>query len=227
VGRAVAQHLAYEQLLAQLGATVERLPPEPDMPDAVFVEDTAIVLDEVAVMMRPGASTRRLEIASVAHVLGRYRPIEYVTAPGTVDGGDVLQVERTLFVGLSGRTNAAGIVQLRAIVERYGYRVTAVPVTGCLHLKSACSYVGSGSVLINRSWVSTEPFSEFELIEVSPTEPRAANTFFVGETLVMASNFPATLEQLEQRGRQVRTVDLSELQKAEAGGSCMSILFKT
>jgi len=197
------------------------------MPDAVFVEDTAVVLDEVAVMMRPGASARRLEIDSVARVLADHRPIEHVRAPGTLDGGDVLRIERTLYVGRSERTDEGGITQLREIVEQYGYRVAAVPVTGCLHLKSACSYVGSGAVLINQSWVPAEQFSDFELIDVARAEPRAANSFSVGETLVMASNFPETRARLEQSGRRVRTTDLSELQKAEAGGSCMSIVFET
>jgi dimethylargininase len=222
---ALAQHGAYERLLADLGAEVLRLSPEPDMSDAVFVEDTAIVLDEVAVTMRPGTPARRREIESVARALAPHRPIERLRAPGTMDGGDVLRIERTLYVGRSERTNGEGITQLRGIVEKYGYRVTAVPVTGCLHLKSACSYVGSGAVLINRSWVPSELFSDFEPIEVARAEPRAANTFFVGETLVMASNFSETRARLEQSGRHVRTAELSEFQKAEAGGSCMSIVF--
>ena len=222
---ALAQHFAYVQLLTQLGAEVVQLPPEPDMPDAVFVEDTAIVLDEIAVTMRPGASARRREIGSVARVLADYRPIEHVRAPGTLDGGDVMRIERTLYVGRSKRSDEEGITQLREIVAKHGYRVAAVPVTGCLHLKSACSYVGSGAVLINRSWVPAESFSDLELIEVARAEPRAANSFFVGDTLVMASNFPETRARLERSGRRVRTTDLSELQKAEAGGSCMSIVF--
>ncbi len=203
------------------------LPPELDMPDAVFVEDTAIVLDEVAVMMRPGARARQSEVVSVAQALARHRPIEYVTAPATIDGGDVLRIDRTLFVGLSERTSREGTAQLREIVGKYGYGVTPVPVTGCLHLKSACSYLGDGAVLINRSWVPAEVFADFDLIEVSETEPRAANAFLVGEVLVMASNFPGTRARLVEGGRHVRTTDLSELQKAEAGGSCMSIVFAT
>jgi dimethylargininase len=226
VARAIAQHGAYEELLTELGAKVVKLPPEPDMPDAVFVEDVAIVLDEVAVMMCPGAISRRLEIESVARTVEQYRPVERVTSPGTIDGGDVLRVERVLYVGLSERTNAEAIAQLSRIVGDYGYGVTAVPVTSCLHLKSACSYVGDGTVLLNPEWLAADAFAEFDLIEVPETELRGANTFFVGQTIVMASSFPETLERLQQRGRQVRTVDLSELQKAEAGGSCMSIVFE-
>jgi dimethylargininase len=225
VAIAVGQHRAYERLLEELGTDVLSLPPEPELPDAVFVEDTALVLDEVAVMLRPGAPSRLPEVESVARVLERYRPLEYIQAPATIDGGDILQVDRRLYVGLSGRTNQEAALQLHAIVAPFRYEVIAVPISSCLHLKSACSCVGDRTILLNRSWVPADVFSDLTLIDVAGIEPRGANTFFVGDTLVMASNFPQTRARLEATGRKVRTVDLSELQKAEAGGSCLSVVF--
>src|SRR5688500_126987 len=141
VVRADAQHRAYQRVLASLGCRVLTLQAEPSMPDAVFVEDVAIVLDEVAVMTRPGAESRRGEGASVAELLSRYRPLRHIEAPGTIDGGDVLRVGRTIFVGQSGRSNAVGIAQLQTVVAEFGYRVQPVPIRGCLHLKSAVTAV--------------------------------------------------------------------------------------
>ena len=224
---AETQHRAYEEVLGALGAEVVSLAPEPHLPDAVFVEDTALVLDEVAVMMNPGAPSRVPEVQSVARTLRRYRPLKYIRPPGTLDGGDVLLVDRMLYVGLSGRTNREAIDQLIGIVSPKGYDVTVVPVSRCLHLKSACTYVGDNTVLANRSWLPSQAFRGMDIIEVARDEPRAANTFFVGETLVMADNYPQTRMRLEEEGRRVAPVALTELQKAEAGGSCMSLVFRT
>src|SRR5262245_46858124 len=141
VAAATVEHAHYEQTLRSLGASVLSAPPEPTLPDAVFVEDVAVVLDEVAVMTRPGAPTRPAETASIAMVLSAYRPLLWIQAPGTLDGGDVLRVGRTLYVGLSSRTNRAGLSQLEAFVEKWGYEVTSVPVNRCLHLKSAVTQV--------------------------------------------------------------------------------------
>ncbi len=223
---AEAQHKAYERTLSELGAEIVSLEPEPGLPDAVFVEDTALVLDEVAVMMNPGAPSRAAEVESVALTLRRYRPLEYIHAPGFADGGDVLLVERVLYVGLSGRTNREAIEQLIAIVTPEGYDVAVVPVSRCLHLKSACSYVGDKTLLANREWLPARAFQGMDIIDVSRDEPRAANTFFVGDTLVMADNYPRTRRKLENTGRKIAPVALTELQKAEAGGSCMSLVFE-
>jgi dimethylargininase len=223
--QALAQHARYVEALSALGAKVVVLPAEPDLPDAVFVEDVAIVLDELAVMTHPGAESRRAEVASVAKRLEAYRPLAWMTAPGTLDGGDVLTIDHTLYVGQSSRTNQAGIEQLRAIVLRHGYVVRAVTVGGCLHLKSAASHLGRGALLANTEWVDSAAFDVHEVIEVDAAEPRGANTFRVGNSLVMSDAYPRTAKRLHARGYQVRPVPLSELHKAEAGGSCMSLVF--
>lgn len=220
------QHAGYAALLRELGAGVLALPPQPDLPDAVFVEDTAIVLDELAVMTRPGAATREPEVASVAAALSGFRALAWLTPPATLDGGDVLRVERTLYVGRSSRTNAAGVDQLAGHLAPVGYDIRAVPVAGALHLKSACTYLGRGVLLANPAWIDVSAFTGLDVLPVDPAEPRAGNTFLVGDTVVMADGFPRTRARIAERGFTVRTVPLSELQKAEAGGSCMSLVFR-
>jgi dimethylargininase len=222
---AAAQHRGYEDALRALGAEVVSLPPEPRLPDAVFVEDTALVLDEIAVMMHPGASSRVPEVETVARALEPYRSLAHILPPGMIDGGDVLRTGRTIYVGVSSRTNREAVERLSTIAVPHGYHVKAVQVSNCLHLKSACTYVGDNTVLANRNWLPPDAFADLNIIDVAEDEPRAANTFFVGETLVMADNYPKTRAKLEAAGRVVCSVALTELQKAEAGGSCMSLVF--
>jgi dimethylargininase len=226
VAKAIAQHKAYRELLAELGARVVALPAEQGLPDAVFVEDAAVVLDEIAVIANMGAASRRPEVASVAEALGRYRPLQFMKAPATLDGGDVMRIGRTLFVGLSRRTNREGLERLSDLVRPHGYQVHPVEVKGCLHLKSACSYVGDNTVLVNRSWIDVEPFRGFELLDVAEDEPAAANALLLKDVVVLPESFPKTRALLEGRGFRVRTVDVSELQKAEAGVTCCSVIFE-
>ena len=225
VARAAAQHHAYEDALRRLGVEVVRLPAEPDLPDAVFVEDTAIVVDEVAIIPVMGATSRRPETVSVAATLEAYRPLRHLEAPATLDGGDVLRVGHRLFVGLTRRTNQAAIAQLASHLAEFGYQVEAVEVTGCLHLKSACTSVGDNALLINREWVDASRFAGFELVDVPATEPGAANALLIGETVILPSAFPQTMALLERRGVKVQPVDVSEFQKAEGGVTCKSIIF--
>ena len=224
--KANAQHEAYEECLRHLGALVVSLPAEPDLPDAVFVEDAAIVVDEVAVIPIMGAASRRAETASIAAALGAYRPLKFLESPATLDGGDVMRIGRTLFVGASRRTNTEGIAQLRAALAPSHYEVNAVEVKRCLHLKSGCSYLGRNSILVNRTWVDVTPFAGFELIDVPATEPGAANALLVADVLIVASAFPETLARLEARGFKARAIDLSEFQKAEGGVTCKSLIFR-
>lgn len=226
VARAMAQHRRYEETLARLGATVISLPPEPDLPDAVFVEDVAIVLDEIAIVTRPGAASRLPEVAAVEGRLAEYRPLLRIDAPGTLDGGDVMRVDRVLYVGRSSRTNSHGIGQLAEAVAPFGYVVRTVPVTGCLHLKSACSHLGGGLVLVNRGWIDAGALAELDLLDVPAAHPASANSFLVGDTVVMAAGSPQCAALVRATGRTVETVQLSELRKAEAGGSCMSLVFE-
>jgi dimethylargininase len=223
VDRARAQHRAYCDLLVALGLRVVVLPEAPDLPDSVFVEDTAVAFNEGAVMTLPGAASRRPEVVAVAETLARYRPLDYL-AQGTLDGGDVLHVGRTLYVGQTPRTSVDGTEALRALVAPAGYSVVPVAVDGCLHLKSGCSYLGRGVVLANREWFDAGALDGVEILDVDAGEPWAANTLAVRDSVVMASGNPETARRVADRGFQVRAVDVSELQKAEAGVSCMSIL---
>ncbi|HEV2842351.1 MAG TPA: arginine deiminase family protein [Chthoniobacterales bacterium] len=225
VPKAIAQHKAYQDCLVELGIRIVSLPAEPGLPDAVFVEDPAVVVDEVAIISNMGASSRRPEAQSLANALSRYRPLRFLTEPATLDGGDVLRIERLVFVGLSRRTNRDGIAQLRAFLEPYSYRVQPIEVRGCLHLKSACSYIGNDTVLVNRSWIDPQPLSGFALLDVPEEEPAAANALLVNDVVIISASFPKTRALLEKRGFQVQALDVSELQKAEAGVTCTSLIF--
>lgn len=220
------QHLRYEKSLAALGCDVQSLPRVPDLPDSVFVEDTAVVVDELALLTRPGAPSRRPEIPSIANALGQYRRLVHVSEPGTVDGGDVLILGRNVFVGLSARTNADGVRQVESALAHTGYRVTAVRVAGCLHLKSAVSLVAPDTLLINRGWIDAAAFGKMRMIDVDLAEPAAANALLIGQTVIYPACHQRTLERLSGAGISTVTVDFSELAKAEAGVTCCSLVFE-
>lgn len=223
---AAAQHRAYRQALQSLGCRVLELPAQDALPDAVFVEDMAVVLDEVAVMTRPGAESRRAEGASVAEALARHRPLRTIDAPGTLDGGDVLRVGRRLYVGQSARSNAAGAAQLHERISKFGYEVQPVPIRGCLHLKSAVTQVAEDTLLVQPAWVDPAAFAGFRLIEVDPEEAHAANALWVGGGVVYPACFPRTQRRLEAAGISVTSVDVSELQKAEGAVTCCSLVLR-
>jgi len=222
-----AQHEQYEQALRELGCTVQRLSSGDDQPDSVFIEDTAIVLGEVAVIAQPGAASRRSELAVVENELQRHRMVQWIDLPGTLDGGDVLRVGRRLFVGAGGRSNAEGIAQLRAIVAPFGYTVHPVPITGCLHLKSAASLVAGDLLLVNPAWLDLAPFGDLRTVHIDPSEPFAANALRIGERVIHAEEFRLTRELMERAGIAVRPVPASELAKAEGGVTCCSLVFDT
>lgn len=226
VERARYQHAQYEHALDALGCKIRRLSEEPDLPDSVFVEDIAIMLDDLAVMTRPGAVRRRDELSTVAEVLKEYRPIVHISGPGTLDGGDVLQIGRTLYVGDSTRTNHLGIKQLMEIVAPFGYDVIVVKVAGCLHLKSAVACVREDTLLINKSWVDVIPLNPMELIDIDPGEPHAANALLVGDALLYPAGYPRTRLRLKRKGIEAIIIDTSELQKAEGGLTCCSLIFE-
>ena len=220
-----AQHRAYESCLRETGCRVERLGAEPEMPDSIFIEDTAIVFDELAIVARPGALSRRLETTAVADALRPYRPLHHIEPPGTVDGGDVLVAGRRVFVGRSSRTNEAGIAQLRQLLAPYGYEILPIAVRGCLHLKSAITAVRDDVVLANPAWLPRDSFAGFDRIDVHPDEPAAANALRVGEQIIYPTLFPRTLERLERRGLRILSVDASEAAKAEGAVTCCSLVF--
>lgn len=219
------QHRAYEVTLAELGANVISLPPEPDLPDSMFVEDPAIVLDELAVVFPLGTESRRREADSIANAIAPFRDISQVALPGTVEGGDVLRLGQRLFVGVTRRTNREGIRQLSEIVRRFDYEVIPVEVTGCLHLKSAVTFLGSNTLLANRGWFDASPFSGFDWIDVDPSEPYAGNALKLNSKVIFPASFPRTQAIIESRGFRVVLLDISELQRAESGLTCSSLIF--
>jgi dimethylargininase len=226
VALARSQHRQYQQALKDLGCHVLSLPAEDELPDAVFVEDVALVLDEVVVMTRPGAATRRPEGASVASALIAHRPLLSIEAPGTLEGGDIMRIGRTIYVGQSARTNADGIEQLTRLLADFGYSVQPVAMNGCLHLKSAVTLVADNTLLVHPGWVDKNDFPGFRIIEIDPDEPHAANTLRVGESVIYPSCFPRTQERLTRAGIAITNVDVSELQKAEGAVTCCSLLFE-
>lgn len=222
------QHAAYERTLLQCGFELHRLPALPESPDGVFVEDMAVLLGEHALLARPATVARAAESASAAQVLGEDFELESLQG-GTLDGGDVLQVGKTLYVGQSARTDAAGAKSLAAWAARLGYAVQLVPVRGCLHLKTAITYAGvdnGGQALLiaNPEWIDVQMFGDCQILPVAREEPFAANTLRIGSQLLIAAGNARLSDTLQQRGFAILEMALSELQKAEAGLTCLSLI---
>jgi len=226
LAKARAEHAAYEDMLRQLGCRVQRLLAGPDMPDSAFIEDTALVLDELAVITRPGAESRRGETAAVAQALRGLRPVAAILAPGTLDGGDILRIGQRLYVGRGHRSNDAGIAQLRAIVSSQGYAVHPVDFGKCLHLKTAASLVAEDLMLVNPEWVDAAVFGDMRVIDVDPAEPFAANALRIGESVVYPVEHARTAARLEAAGIDVRRVPTGELAKAESAVTCWSLVLR-
>jgi dimethylargininase len=222
--RAQRQHQRYTAELRSLGCELEWLPPLPAQADGVFVEDTAVLVPELAVITRPGAASRRGEVESVAAALIRRLPVTRLGEPATLDGGDVLRIGHSLYVGISGRSNAAGVAQLDAALAPLGYSVRAVRLNGCLHLKSACTFIAPDVLLVNPDWVDPGVFAATVPLVVDAGEPYAANTLTVGGVTLVSSAYPRTQQRLEDRGIPTRALDVGELHKAEAALTCMSLM---
>lgn len=222
---AQTQHRQYEAALETLGCQLVRLPAEPTLPDSVFVEDTAIVLDEIAILTRPGADSRKAETASIAQALAPYRTVQPVVAPAVVDGGDILRIGKRLYVGLSSRSNEEAVAQMAHLLRPFGYSVQGVQVHGCLHLKSAVTQVAPAMLLVNPAWVDAGLFGDMQVIEVDATEPHAANALLIDGTIVYPTCYPATRQRLALYGVPVQEVDVSELIKAEGAVTCCSLVF--
>lgn len=219
-----AQHHEYVQALKALGCDVIELPAEPELPDSVFVEDTAFILPEVAVITRPGADSRKPETESIIQALTPHMKLVQVREPATVDGGDVLVLGKKIFIGLSTRSNQQSIDQLNESLEQYGYQVIGVQMHDCLHLKTAATRVDDNTLLINPKWVDTYHFENFKWIEVDPSEPFAANCLPVTDSIIYPTTFPKTCAKLEVAGHKVTTVNVSELAKAEGAVTCCSLI---
>lgn len=224
VSLAQKQHHEYEQALEKMGYTLRRLPETPGMPDGVFVEDTAVVLPEIAIITRPGAKSRRPETESMASVLREYRKLQFIDTPGTMDGGDVLVMGKRIYIGKSGRTNTDAIRQFSDLTAPYGYKVTAVPVKGCLHLKTAIAPLETDLLLINPYWTDPAIFKEYKTLSIHPSEPFGANVMRRENKTLCQLSCPRTADLLHRQGYELLTVDQSELAKAEAGLTCCSVI---
>jgi dimethylargininase len=218
------QHRSYVDALKKLGCNVFELPAEADLPDSVFVEDTAFILPEAAVITRPGADSRKPETESIIQALSPHTSLLFIREPATLDGGDVMVVGKRIFVGVSTRSNDESIRQLQELLSGYDYTVTGVPLHDCLHLKSAVTRVDDMTLLINKNWVNTEPFTDYDLIEVDPSEPHAANCLPIGDAIIFPTAFPQTRARLEERGYQILPVEVDELAKAEGAVTCCSLI---
>jgi len=226
IQRARAQHAEYEAALKQLGLAVLSLPEEPSLADSVFVEDTALVLDECAIILRPGADSRRSETESIARVLSPYRKLFNIQAPARVDGGDILRVGGQVYIGLSTRSDTNAMEQIQDFLQPYGYEVQAVKVTGCLHLKSAVTQVAEDTLVINPAWVDKKNFAGMKFIEIEPSELYAANALWLGDTVLYPKAFPRTRKKLMDAGIKIVDVDADELAKAEGALTCCSLLLR-
>jgi len=226
VERARSQHAAYETALREAGCEVIQLPGDADFPDCVFIEDTAVVVNEVAVITRPGAESRRGETAAVAHTLSRWRDLATIEGSAVLDGGDVLVAGKTVYVGMSSRSNAEGAAQLETILAPYGYRVTPVDLHDCLHLKSAASLVNEATLLINPACCDASAFDGHKVLEIDPAEPEAANVLLINGTIIVPESGVATCRRLANAGATILTVPADELAKAESGVTCCSLIFR-
>jgi dimethylargininase len=222
--RALAQHAGYCDALRAWGVEVRTLDGNGHLPDCTFVEDAAVVLDDVAVLCRPAAAARRQETPAIEAELRALRPIETIAAPATLEGGDVLRVGRTLLVGLSSRTSPAGAAALDGIARRFGYLVRTVPVNGCLHLKTACTALPDGRLLVNPDWFDLEDVGDFDLVTVPTDEPFGANVMCHGDRVIAAAEHRQTADLIRGLGFELRTVELDEFAKAEGGVTCLSLL---
>ena len=224
MGIAETEHHGYVHALKELGCAVLELPAEPDLPDSVFVEDTAVVFPEAALITNPGADSRKPEVVSIIQALTPYRELLRVQPPATVDGGDVLVLGKQIYVGMSTRSNRGAVDQMNELLGRFGYQAHAVELHDCLHLKSAVTKVDSTTLLINRNWVDVEHFEGHDLIEVDASEPFAANCLPINGRIIFPTAFPLTAEKLERRGFKLRQVVVDELAKAEGAVTCCSLI---
>ena len=224
--RALVQHGAYVDALRAAGVNARILPPEPDLPDSVFVEDTAVIVDELAVLARPGIESRRPEADAIAEALEAVRPVVRISEPGTLEGGDILRIGRTIFAGQTPRTNAEGTRQLAAALEPHGYEVVPIAPTGCLHLKSAVTFIGDETVLLNPEWIDGDLFSRWQCVPVAPEEPFGGNALLAGGVVHVAASAARTRRKLEALGFHTAALDTSEFEKAEAALTCLSLLFE-
>jgi dimethylargininase len=224
--KACSQLEQYCELLGSWGVNLMPVAASDSHPDCCFVQDTAVVLDEVCVIAGMGAETRLGEVAEVEKLVAPLRKIRHILLPATLDGGDVVQFGKRLFVGLSTRTNARGIAALAEIVECFGYTVIPVVVNGGLHLTTGCGIVNDETVLLNPRWLDSFAFSGLRQLYVPEDEPWAANTIRVEDDVCLEEGAPQTVDLVQPYAGNISILDISEFRKAEGSLSCLSLIFK-
>jgi len=222
---ALRQHADYCDALRRCGLDVITLEADPLHPDGTFVEDTAVVTERCAVITNMASPSRQGEQAAVADVLARFRPIERIAAPGTLDGGDVMRVGEHIYVGVSGRTNDDGARQLADILARHGYTASTVPVTGCLHLKTGVTCVGDNRLIATGEFADRPELAAFDIIHAPPGESAAANCVLINGRLLTPAGCEAARRLLAPLGCEIIEVDISEFQKMDGGLTCLSLRF--
>lgn len=225
---ALFQHAAYIEALKQCGVDVTVLPPDEAFPDSCFVEDVAVVTRKCAIVTNPGAPSRNGETAAIVPVLEKFYPAEHIhriTAPGTLEGGDVMMVGDTFYVGASARTNAEGIRQFAEILQGYRFRCVTVPLEKVLHLKTGVNYLENGNLLVSGEFCDKECFAGYKKTEIPESEAYAANCIWVNGTVIVPKGYPAVLAAVQGLGYPTLTVDTSEFRKIDGGLSCLSLRF--
>ncbi len=227
INLAIVQHQSYVTALQNAGLDCFVLPASPDFPDSVFVEDTAVVTNDFAVISRPGADSRRGEIDEMTVELANYfQKIDRIQSPGTLDGGDICMAGKHFFIGISHRTNPAGAQQLADKVNRSGFTSEFIDIrqmAGILHLKSSVNYLGEETLLLDPRMQNHPAFQRFRRLIVPADEVYAANCLRVNEVVLVPEGFPGTLEILDKAGFHTVIVDVSEYQKMDGGLSCLSL----
>ncbi|MCX6557832.1 MAG: arginine deiminase family protein [Candidatus Aminicenantes bacterium] len=222
--RALNQHAAYAEALRFCGLAVTVLAADEDYPDSVFIEDTAVLAEKVAVIARSGAPSRRGEESAAAEALATfYDRLECIVAPGTLEGGDVLRAENHFFIGVSARTNESGAQQLAVILKKNGYAATLVPLRHVLHLKTGIAYLHENRLLACGEFLNHELLSKFEIIPVQGAESYAANSLWINGRVLVPAGFPLTKKSIEASGCETLVVDVSEFRKLDGGLSCLSL----
>lgn len=227
IEKAQLQHQNYERYLESAGIKVISLETDSSLPDCTFVEDTAIVTDELAIITHMGAVSRRAESAKIVSALEKFRPLEFINNSGNIEGGDVIKVGKTLYVGISSRTNLDGIKQLTQILFPYKYEIVPVKVHGCLHLSTGATFLGNQTFLVNPRWIDISEFERFDIVTVAENESWAGNTLNLKGKILLSESSLRTAEKISKKGFEVATIDISELEKAEAGLTCMCVLFES
>ncbi len=223
---AAQQHAAYIKCLSDIGVDVQNLNADLQFPDGCFVEDTAVIFPDAAIITNPGAKSRTEEIVSMREILEQYRPLFSIELPGTLEGGDVLRIDKQFYIGVSERTNSAGIQQFSKIVSAFGYTTTAIQLTSILHLKTGLSYIGNNTILGIKEMLEHKAFLQYQKIEITAGEEYACNCILIADnTLIIPSGFPKIGATLEDLNYKLIPLNMSEFEKMDGGLTCLSLLF--